>query len=224
MKKYLINLSFSSLFFIFWCSVSTVFSQISYEFGATLPIDAIAVNTTSANFFGIYEAESPQLRYEINEKGIFIHTINIQAISKETLRENSKYEVRNEHIFGVTEDSIPYVFQDDQYYFGVRNIVQLAGADNSNKLLPNGDGSYILNFKTDYGYTPALIEFRNNQLNISYFDYDSEGKIFKKIKEKQTIEPKENNLTTIVLLPTLREWEKISEKELFGTVQVFPKK
>lgn len=223
MKKYLFNSTGVKLFFIFWFTISSAFSQTSYEFGVLLPVEGTAVNTTEPAYFGLYDGESAQLKYEVNEKGIFIHTINIQAISKETVRETGKYEVRNEHIFGVTEDSIPCVLQDDSYYFGVRNTVQLTGAGSENKLLPNGAGSYLLNFRTENGYTPALIEFRNNQLNISYFDYDSEGKLFKKIKEKQTVEPKENNLTTIVLLPTAREWQKVSKKELFGAANVFQK-
>lgn len=224
MKKYRFELAFFKLFFVFLISASSVFSQKSYEFGVTLPVESVSVTTTDPVYFGIYQSsKGPQLSYEVNEKGIFIHTINIQAISRETIREDSRYEVRNEHIFGVTEDSIPCVFQDDNYYFGVRNSVQLAGSESENKLIPNGTGTYILNFKSDNGYTPALVEFRNNQLNISHFDYDEEGKLFKKVKDQQTVESRESNLTTIILLPTLREWQKISKKELFGEANVFHK-
>lgn len=224
MKKCSFNSTVVKLFFIFWFSAPSAYSQFSYEFGNPLPIEAAALITTDPVHFGHYEGDNAQLKYEVNEQGIFIHTLNIQAISHETIRETGKYSVRNEHIFGVTEDSIPYVFQDDNYYFGVRNTLKIAGDTSENKLTPNGAGSYIINFKTDNGYTPALFEFRNNQLNISYFDYDSEGKMFRKIKEKQIIRSGENSLTTIVLLPTLREWQKISGKELFGEVQVFQKK
>lgn len=219
MKKVPIHLSVVKLFFIFFIFYSSSFSQISYEFGVLIPTEKTPLHTTEPTYFGLYETENPQLKYEINEKGIFIQTINIQSISKETIRETGKYEVRNEHIFGVSEDSIPCIFQDDNYYFGVRNTVQLIGNNSENKLIPMGTGSYILNFKTENGYTPTLMEFRNNQLNISHFDYDSESKFFKKIKDKQTIQL--NDLTTIVLRPTLREWEKISGKELFGEVQSF---
>jgi hypothetical protein len=221
MKKDSINLSIAKLFFIFCLSFLHSFSQISYEFGVLIPIEKTPVNTTESNYFGVYETDNPQLKYEINEKGIFVQTINIQSISKETIRETGKYEVRNEHIFGVSEDSIPCIFQDDSYYFGVRNDVQLIGNNSENKLIPLSSGSYILNFKTENGYTPTLIELSNNQLNISHFDYESESKIFKKIKDKQTIQSKAHGLTTIVLRPTLREWEKILVKELFGEVQNF---
>lgn len=221
MKKDSIHLLVAQLFFIFCLPFSSSFSQISYEFGVPIPVEKTPVNTTEPVYFGLYETDNPQLKYEINEKGIFIQTINIQSISKKTIRETGKYEVRNEHIFGVSEDSIPCIFQDDNYYFGVRNTVQLIGQDSDNKLIPTGNGSYILNFKTENGYTPTFIEFRNNQLNISHFDYDSESKLFRKIKDKQTIQS--NGLTTIVLHPTIREWEKISGKELFGTIQSFKK-
>lgn len=223
MKKDSIYLSVAKLFFIFCISSFHSFSQISYEFGVLIPVETIPVNATEPIYFGLYETENPQLKYEINETGIFIQTINIQSISKETIRETGKYEVRNEHIFGVSEDSIPCIFQNDNYYFGVRNTVQLIGNNSENKLIPTGKGSYILNFKTENGYTPTFVEFRNNQLNISHFDYDSEGKLFRKIKDKQMIQSQNNSLTTIVLRPTLREWEKIFGKELFGEIQSFEK-
>lgn len=224
MKKNPFKPTFFTAFLTFWSIQLSLFSQKSYEFSTPLPVETAPVNTVDQSYFGIYEStKGPQLSYELNEKGIFIYTINIQAISKETLRENSKYSVRNEHIFGVVEDSIPYVFQDDNYYFGVRNAVQLTGGESTNKLVPNGLGSYVLNFKTDHGYTPALLEVKNNQLHLSYFDYNEESKLFNKIKETQTITP-ENGLTTIVLSPTLKEWQKLFKKELFGEVQVFDKK
>lgn len=223
MKKNPFKPTFFTAFLTFWCIQLSLFSQKSYEFSLPVPVETAPVYSVETTYFGTYiSTKGPQLSYELNEKGLFIHTINIQAISKETLRENSKYSIRNEHIFGVVEDSIPYVFQDDNYYFGVRNAVQLAGVESSNKLVPNGPGSYVLNFKTDNGYTPALLELKNNQLHISYFDYNEESKLFNKIKETQTV-TSENGLTTIVLTPTLKEWQKLFKKELFGEVQVFEK-
>lgn len=219
MKKVQFVPTFLKLFFVFYIFSTPVFGQVSYEFGNSLPVEGQSINSVNPVYFGVYKSDKgPQIRYEFNEKGIFIQSINIQAISKETIREDSKYEVRNEHIFGVTEDSIPCVLQDDNYYFGVRNLIQLTGNESENKLIENGAGSYILNFKTDYGYTPALLEFKNNQLHFSYFDYDEEGKLFKKIKAQQIVETQHN---VIVLEPTLREWQKISKKELFGSVQIF---
>lgn len=220
MKKYSIVRLVFILFFAFCSFISPIQAQNSYEFGVVVPVEGIEITTTSPNLFGVYENDA-QLKYEINEQGIFVHTLNIQAISKETVRETGKYFVRNEHIFGVTKDSIPCVLQDDNYYFGVRNTTQLTGSTSENKLISNGEGSYVLNFKSENGYTPALIEIKNNQLSISYFDYDSEGKLFKKVKEKQTVQA--NNLIVIILMPTLREWQKLSSKELFGTIKTFNK-
>lgn len=206
MKKYLLPPSISGLFFFCFTISFSSFSQKSYEFGLPLPVEMIAVTTVLPDYHGVYESPNgPQLSYEFTDKGMFIHTINIQAISRETIRESSQYSVRNGHIFGVTEDSIPCVLEDDNYYFGVRNKVQVAGAGTANQLLPNGTGSYILNFKTDTGYTPALLEFKVNQVWISHFDYDEEGKLFKKIKEQQVIAGNTNGLTNIILLPTLKE-------------------
>lgn len=224
MKKYAVNLGVVKLFLVS-CFVSVnALSQNSYEFGSALPVEGTVVTAPDQKYFGMYDGPNAQLKYEVNAQGIFIHTINIQAISKETIRETGRYFVRNEHIFGVTEDSIPCVFQDDSYYFGVRNSTRIAGAETENILVRNTEESYILNFKSDYGFIPSLFEFRNNQLTISYFDYDSEGKLFRKIKEKRTIDqPEESNLTVIVLEPTTKEWQKISRKELFGEARTFQK-
>lgn len=225
MKKYLSKYTLIKLFFVFYFFSLSTFAQNSYEFGVTLPVEAPDIFTVDSKFYGLYESEKgPQITYEITDKGIFIKTINIQAISKETMRESSQYFVRNEHIFGVTEDSIPYVFEDEKYYFGVRNTVQLIGKDTENKLTDLNQWSYILNFKTEDGYIPSLLEFNGNHLLISSFDYDEEGKVFKKVQEQQKRERQDNNLTVIVLIPTVKEWQKLSKKEIFGTQRVFIKK
>lgn len=225
MKNYLSKNLLMKLFFIFYFFSLSVIAQNSYEIGVTLPFETPPIYAVDSKFYGVYESDKgTQTAYELTDKGVFIKTINIQAITKETMRENSQYFVRNEHLFGVTEDSIPYVYEDEKYYFGVRNTVPIVGMDVENKLVPLNQWSYILNLKTENGYIPMLLEFIGNQLQISSFDYDEEGKVFKKVKEQQNIEQQNNELTIIVLFPTLKEWQKLSKKEIFGTPRNFTKK
>lgn len=214
------NMKLIISFFVSFC-FTALYAQKSYEFKEALPISGSLIVAVDARYFGTYEGETTQLMYIVSDSGIVINTINIQAISKETVRETGQYFVRNEHIFGVTKDSIPCVLQDDNYYFGVRNSVQLIGKGSENILMNDSPGTYFLNFKTEHGYTPALLRFENQQLKISYFDYDEESKIFKKIKEKQVLSNQDNSLTTIVLEPTIKEWQKLAKKELFGVPTVF---
>ena len=223
MKKYPFILPIVNLIFIF-CFTSQLYTQNSYEFSMVLPVDGVEINSIDNPFYGEYQSDNGQLSYEFNSEGIFIHTINIQVLTQETIRENSQYYVRNEHVFGVSSDSIPYVFQDDKYFFGIKNTIQLVGMNSVNKLLKLNSNSFIVNYKTDYGFTPALFEFRNNQLNISHFDYDFEGDIFKKIKDKEMLDSKDSAvMKTIILKPTQKEWQKLMSKELFGESNVFQK-
>lgn len=224
MKKYRINSKKNFLILAFFALNTLLFAQKSFEFVKALPIEGVAIKSINPLYFGTYESsKGSHLNYEFNEKGITINTVNIQAISRETLRESATYFVRNEHLFGVTEDSIPYVFQDDNYYFGVRNSIQIIGDSAENILHEFGKGRYILNYRSANGYTPTLIEFKQGELFISDFDYDSEGKLFKKIKEQLIIELPENEGRDILLNPTEKEWLKISLKELFPSSQLYKK-
>lgn len=223
MKKYPFILPLVNLIFIF-CFTFQLDAQNSYEFSALLPVDGVEINSIDNLFYGEYKSDNGQLSYEFNSDGIFIHTINIQVLTQETIRENSQYYVRNEHVFGVSDDSIPYVFQDDKYFFGIKSTIQLVGMNSVNKLLKLNSNSFIVNYKTDYGFTPSLFEFRNNQLNISHFDYDFEGDVFKKIKDKEMVDSKDSTtMKTILLKPTQKEWQKLMSKELFGESNVFQK-
>ena len=221
MKKNPFKPTFFTAFLTFWCIQLSLFSQKSYEFSLPVPVETAPVYSVETTYFGTYiSTKGPQLSYELNEKGLFIHTINIQAISKETLRENSKYSIRNEHIFGVVEDSIPYVFQDDNYYFGVRNAVQLAGVESSNKLVPNGPGSYVLNFKTDNGYTPALLELKNKRVkeNLEKTEQEMQS-VLKSLMEKNETIAKMNEELELLFLKMDRTEEE--HKHLTDKLQSF---
>src|SRR5690606_18174277 len=97
---------------------------------------------------GLYKNANSLLSYEINEEGIFIVSVNINSISRQTIRESSNYTIRNNHIFGVlgNEDSIRCILEGENYYFGVKNRVQIIGGSAKNKLIEIGTGQYVLNY------------------------------------------------------------------------------
>ncbi|HNR85425.1 MAG TPA: hypothetical protein PKN22_05070 [Taishania sp.] len=224
MKKYPFVATLFQLFFCLFVFFPATLAQKSFEFANILPVEAQPITSVAPQFFGNYESDKgKEFTYEFNDKGIFLKTINIQAISQKTIRETGKYKVQNGYLFGVNEDSIPCFFEDSNYYFGVRNSIQLVGADIANQLCLNSPTSYILNSKSEHGFVPMLLEFKNNQLIISSFDYDAEGTIFKKIKDQQQLVLENNPLSIYLLQPTLKEWQKTAKKEIFRNPRVFIK-
>ncbi|HLU88031.1 MAG TPA: hypothetical protein VKZ44_09775 [Taishania sp.] len=217
MKKYSLLL----FFFLIVCT-SLLFSQNSYEFDQPVPPESEVVQTVSNNHFGFYVHEgNSNLKYEFNSEGIFIHTLNIQMISRETIRESSQYSVVDNELYGVTSKPIPCILEGENYYFGFPTVVQVSGTDVSNRLIKLDENTYFLNFKTEYGYVPSKLTFvGNNQLFISELQYDNELNEFKQIKEQQKIEPLQDGLTTTILIPTKKEWEKLNKKNLFGSSQL----
>lgn len=221
MKKYSINRLF--ILHLFLVLHLALFGQSSYEFAQPMSTEDPSLLTVDPSFYGTYDSGSSSLKYEVNAQGIFIHTINIQAMTRETLRETGKYFIRNEHIFGVSKDSIPYVYQDSLYYFGVRNSTKLVGDSVQNVLKSSGSGVYILFFKSDFAYVPTKIEFKNNRMYISYMTYDDGEEEFKKVKEQTGAGSSENNLKTVILHPTAAEWKKLLKKGFWDTAREFVK-
>lgn len=189
-------------------------AQISYDFGTVVPPGEQVVTTVYQSYFGSYSNVDSPLKYEFSEEGIFIVSINVNSISRKTIRESSKYTVRNNHIFGVTEDSIPCVLEGENYYFGIRNRQQIAGAGSANKLVQLSAGTYVLNYEENGKFVPAYLTFSANGLSIQQFDYDSDTKAFRKIKERNSLV---KAIEFVTLYPTAEEWQKLRQEDFLST-------
>jgi hypothetical protein len=101
---------------LFLCQTLTVFSQgLSYEFKSAVPPEGELVLTVDPTFYGTYRNEQTGTEIVINDKGITMVTIIVSFITKEQVRESSKYDVRNGYLFGVKEnDSIPCVLEGEK--------------------------------------------------------------------------------------------------------------
>lgn len=186
-------------------------AQISYDFGAPVPPSGELNISLSPMYYGVYSNPSSPVAYEISSNGIFIITTNITAISRETIRESSKYQVRNNHIFGVhEEDSIPCVLEGENYYFGIKNKDQIVGGFSKNQLIQQSANEYILNFEENGKYVPMFIKITPEGLAISQFDYTSDTKGFKKIDKKVSVQ---KDIEFITLYPTVEEWKKLKLNE-----------
>ena len=200
-----------SIFFILLSTFS--FAQVSYDFAQALPPEAMNVQNVDKPYRAIYTNENNQ--FEFTEAGIFTLTTVVHSISRETLRESSQFAVRNGYIFGIREnDSIPCVEENDRFYFGVRQRDTLFGLNSKNILRKIDAMNYILNFSENGTYTPCLLTFEGKFLTLRYFYYDDLSKPFEKFKSKSINES--DGIQYITLNPTLKEWEKISNKDYLG--------
>jgi hypothetical protein len=195
-------------------------AQVSYEFMQPLPPDSKRINAVDQSHFGVYRAENSDLIYEFNAAGVFVRSLAIHSVSRETIRESSKYQIKGDYIFGVKQnDSLPCVLEGENYYFGVPKRDTIVSLHSKNELRKIGAGEYFLNYHENGLYTPCSIKFESGKLLMRFFDYPNETKSFAEIKSQQSAI--ESDMTHVYLLPTLKEWKKIDSSQIFGTPSVF---
>jgi hypothetical protein len=203
------------LLFLFTLSSFSLLGQVSYEFKYPLPPDAKQIQHVDRPYYGTYSSDSSDISYEFNENGVFSNTFMVQSISRETVRESSKYQIRNGYLHGVVkDDSVLVVEQDDQYYFGIPQSSCLICEGVQNVLMKRSGTSYILNFYENGHYLPALLSFEGSSFSIQFFDYELETKAFRKITVSG--EKESENLTTITLEPDLKQYSKMKPEDMYG--------
>lgn len=212
--------------FSFLCTVLLIsylsFGQESFYFSNPLPSKSEQINTVSEKWYGKYKSSGNQRVYEFSEEGVFVISTTISSINRKTLRESSKYEVRNGFLFGVVQnDSVPCVLDGENYYFGVRNRDQIAGNGSQNILTKINDGVYIINFNENGVYVPAKISFVRGTMSISYFDYEPETTIFDFIQDKKSIP--DGSASQTLLSPDQEEGKKLLELSIFSTSVLYRK-
>lgn len=189
--------------------------QKSIYFSTPLPSANDKVVNVDPQHFGTYEAEGDYRKFVFSETGITVVSVSVSSITKELVRESSKYDVRDNYIFGVVDnDSLPCIFEDGRYYFGVKNEDQLVGEGSKNILTEIGPGKYVVNLYEDGKYIPMKIEFRRGQCMIEYFDYEDDSDLFDYIQNKETVDS--DNFELIILSPNQKEAEKLLSKDIFN--------
>lgn len=191
-------------------------AQVSYDFSTAFPIEKDIVFIVDENNFGSYVSENNETHYEFNSEGVWIISTIFSSISRETIRESSKYVVRNGYIFGVViDDSLPCELEGERYHFGMRNKEQIIGTNSKNILKKISSNSYIMNFFENGGYTPSLFTFSGKTLTIQHFDYETGTTLFSSIvsQNNKMVE----GMNYITLSPTKKEWEELDKSKLFGS-------
>lgn len=190
-------------------------AQVSYQFMQALPPETEDLRSVDQKYLGIYKSDASDITYEITAAGIFARNLVIHSISRETVRETSKYRIQGDYIFGVHEtDSLPCVLEGEYYYFGVERRDTIVTGNSKNKLRKVSANEYTISFEEQGLFTPCLITFSGNSMSIRYFDYPVDELIFKSIKSQQS--SVDLGMNTIFLLPTLKEWKKLDRSKMFG--------
>jgi hypothetical protein len=212
-----------TLFLLSFSTIFQSFGQVSYDFSEPLPIDEKSIISVSSSDFGTYISENNETKYVFDYQGIWIETIIFSSISKETIRESSKYVVRNGYIFGVVlNDSLPCVLENERYHFGLKNKEQVVGGNSLNVLKKFNSSSYILNFKENGGFTPSLLAFNGKNLTIQHFDYETGTNQFSTIIIQSS--KKIDGMNYITLSPSKKEWIELDQVKLFGSKYIYNRK
>ena len=205
-------------YFVLFISLGLSFlslGQVSYEFGNTMPPEAEVVLNVDPSLFGDYKNEETGTIYRIDEAGISIISIIYSYISKEQMRESSKYQVRNGFLFGVVAgDSVPCFLEDDRYYFGIRQNDVVAGAGATTLITRANALAYILNYRQENGYTPSMFTFSGETLEIRHLEYTADTKAFDGIRSRDKVAAATPQ--TVVLKPSLKEWQALDKGLIFG--------
>jgi hypothetical protein len=213
----LANIILSLLFFF---QVFFSLAQLnSYEFKNILPPGGKEVEHVETKYFGTYEQVDEKVSYTFEADGVYAESILYLSISKATIRESSKYDVRDNYLFGVKEnDSIPCIFEDDVYYYGLKDKVKIAGSGTKNKIVQLSSALYCINYFDNGTYSPSIIEFKGQHLIVKHFDYENETTLFNLINEKERINHR------VVLNPTLEEWQALDKSVIFPQQRDFNKR
>jgi len=210
----------ASLFFTFFS-----IGQKSYYFSESYPNNGKSQNTVDKKWHGKYIVGKGNNVYEVNEDGISMVSTVISSISREEIRESSKYDVRNNYIFGIIEnDSLPCVLENERYFFGVRNKEIIIGAGSKNVLKPSGriPNEFILNVYENGYYMPSIILFESKKISISQLDYDYETTVFDFITEKKSVQGQ--NLEIVILNPSDEEFSTLLKNiSVFSIQQEYTK-
>ena len=185
-------------------------AQNSYYFAEPLPSASNKVGNVSSRHFGAYSVNDGTITYQFDENGLALISTTVAGISRETVRESSKYNVRNGYIFGVEiGDSVPCVLSGEKYYFGVRNHDVFVGEGSKHILTKTRSSSvYVLNLFDDGKYVPQILEFNGDQLKISHFDYEGEeADEFSFIESQEAVVS--GGLNLIVLKPNEDDFNQI---------------
>lgn len=145
-----------------------------------------------------------------DETGVCIEKNKLLFVTREQVREESKYQVRNGYLFGVIKnDSVLTALDGEKYYFLIPAKTYLVDFLQGTSTLYQGakNNEYLVLTKESNGhYSCIYFKFLKGALSISELNLSSDACSIKLVKDKETIE---GDFNTYILKPTLKEWSSI---------------
>lgn len=199
---------------IYLFSVGFAFSQNSYYFSNPLPTEEKKVSSVDVKWFGTYDDGATGISYQFSVDGITIVSTQISSISRELVRESSKYSVKGDFLHGVLEnDSVPCILENDLYYFGIRNRDAVVYKNSMTQLTRISETEYIINFYENGNYSPVKLSFSNGKMTVCDFDYDPSERSFNFIETQS--ESNSGQQSIIVLSPSQLEFDQLNSARYF---------
>ena len=177
------------------------------------------VKTVDPRYFNQYELISNDKNVlrtaagdyiRVDETGIYIEKNRLLSISREEVRENSQYIVRNNYIFGVIEgDSLPVALQEEQYLFLMPVKTYLFESINSsNKLYQlSGAGEYLVMTREKNAYYSGLyLKFTASTFQLLELSLDAGKFDLRSIKNIQKLA---GDIPTYIVDPDNAEWKNV---------------
>jgi hypothetical protein len=176
------------------------------------------VENISDSYFGTYtltETKANQFRVAagddmiLDETGLYIQKNKLLNISRTEIRENSKYNIRNGYLHGITKtDSFAVALQGEAYYFLMPTKAFLFEANHiTQKIYKSATNAFIVLTKEDNNYYSALqVTFNKGQILMAELDLS-----YNQIITIKNTEITENNIKTFILNPSKKDWTMISK-------------
>ena len=195
---------------------------ISFYFHKDALFQLSSVSKVAPQQYGKYElreSEGNEMRRAAgnyiyaDETGIYLKKNKLLNISREEVRENSKYSVRDNYIHGVVEnDSLPVALDGEDYYFLVPSKTYLiqnpGGAD---RMMQISKTRYAIFTYEDNGFYSAIVaDFVAGGIQLMDVVMSSSGdQSVEQIAKKEIQEAEENGIKTYILSPTKSEWSTV---------------
>ena len=204
-------------YILLFCSVSFCYGQDNYSvyFKKEHP-EAGKVKDISF-FSGQYkDTVNSGATWIFNDEGIYTAEVIPLRIPKKSVRESSKYTVKEGYIFGVREnDSLPYIMQGDDYLVGIENKRLQAdwkNKDSENEIYSNKHTLY-LHFKEGDYY--SLVKIVKDYQSLVFYEFNYEKCLDHLKKLKKTEEEKIGNNPTLIINPKSKEWQEFNLEQYF---------
>lgn len=200
--------------------VTTRADLISYYFKKDALLVLTSVQAVRPNLFGKYElSDRPENEIKraageyliVDQSGIYLEKNRLLTISKEEVRENSKYRVSGGWLHGVIpNDSLPCALDGETYYFLTPAKTYLFDVNTSpNRLIQITASKYALFSHESNGHFSVVVAnfvtggVQLNEVVLSNEDPNNISKIEKKEEELTT----DDGIKTFILSPSKEEWE-----------------